>query len=101
MCLTLITIPNVNPQLYRKIKIFKSRLIQKIIGYSGTILLIFFFIIHTYKDISMSTKRWYFHSTYIWLIVMSIATFFFIYRWKSLTLKNNNLSEFFKKLPDQ
>ena len=49
----------------------------------------------------MSTKRWYFHSTYIWLIVMSIATFFFIYRWKSLTLKNKNLSEVFKKLPDQ
>jgi NADH:ubiquinone oxidoreductase subunit 6 (subunit J) len=97
----LIAIPRVNPSLHKQITIFKNRLIQKIIGYSGTILLIFFFVIHTYKDISMSTKRWYFHSTYIWLIVMSIATFFFIYRWKSLTLKNKNLSEVFKKLPDQ
>ena len=101
MCLTLIAIPRVNPVLHKQITIFKNRLIQKIIGYSGTILLIFFFVIHTYKDISMSTKRWYFHSTHIWLIVMSIATFFFIYRWKSLTLKNKNLSEVYKKLPDQ
>ena len=101
MCLTLITIPRVNPSLYNRITLVKNRLIQKIIGYSGLLLLIFFFVIHTYKDISMTTKSWYFHSTYIWLIVMSLATLFFIYRWKFLILKNKNLREVFKKLPDQ
>ena len=101
MCLTLIAIPKVNLSLYNQITLLKNRVIQKIIGYSGILLLIFFFVIHTYKDISMTTKRWYFHSTYIWLIVMSLATFFFIYRWKSLILKNKNLKEDFKKLPDQ
>jgi amino acid transporter len=101
MCITLITIPKVNPELSGSIKVIKNRGTQLIIGWLGTLSLIGFLGIHTYKDLSSETAAWYFHSTPIWLIVMSIATIIFVYQWTQLKSKGVDLKNVFHNLPEE
>lgn len=101
MCITLITIPNVNPLIAKDISVLKSRKIQLLIGWSGIISLIGFLGIHTYKDLTVTTSAWYFHSTPIWLIVMGLASVIFAYKWKQLKNKEPNLRERFLELPKE
>ena len=95
MCITIITIKKHNPELYSEINIIKNRKMQLIIGWCGSISLVILLFIHLYKDLVKNVEAWYFHSTYVWLLVMVIASFIFIFRWYKLKVKENN----FKKLP--
>ena len=56
-----------------------------------------FLIIHLYKDLSSKVEAWYFHSTYVWLIVMALASIVFLFQWKKI--KDSSGEEKFKKLP--
>jgi APA family basic amino acid/polyamine antiporter len=96
MCITLISIKRVNPTLYNKITIIKNRTIQVLIGYIGSIIILIFLVIHTFKDLSSNEDGWYFHSTYIYLIVMTAASLYFIIRWNRVKTKNINT---YKELP--
>ena len=101
MCITLITISNVNPLLAKDISVLKSRKIQLLIGWAGIISLTGFLGIHTYKDLTATTSAWYFHSTPIWLIVMGLASIIFAYKWKQLKNKEPNLRQRFLELPKE
>ena len=96
MCITLISIKRVNPTLYNKITIIKNRTIQVLIGFIGSIIILIFLVIHTFKDLSSNVDGWYFHSTYIYLIVMTAASLYFIIRWNRVKTKNINT---YKQLP--
>ena len=98
MCVTLISIQRVNFKLFRNITVIKNRAIQLFIGYTGTLIISVFLIIHTYKDLSSNVEEWYFHSTYIYLIVMTIASIYFALRLKTVQVKNKNT---FKTLPGE
>ena len=98
MCITVITIVKVNPKLYQEITILKNRSLQKIIGYIGSFIIIIFLVIHTYKDLTSEVDAWYFHSTFIYLIVMTLASFYFLARW--IKIKRNN-KHIFKSLPSE
>lgn len=98
MCITVITIAKVNPKLYKEITIFKNRTLQKIIGYLGSVLIFIFLVIHTYKDLTSQVDAWYFHSTFIYLIVMTLASLYFLIRW--IQIKRNN-KHIFKSLPSE
>jgi amino acid transporter len=100
MCVTLLTIHRVNPELGNEISVLKKQSIQRLIGWFGTIILLAFLGMHTYKDLSSTVSAWYFHSTYVWLIVMLLASLFFAYRWQLLKKNKENLTEKFKALPD-
>ena len=99
MCLTLITINKVNPNLSGQIQMIKSTELRKLIGYGGVLLLIVFLSVHTLKDLNADVDAWYFRSTPIWLIVMTIGSA--IYYWKTNALKQSgtDLKELFSKLP--
>jgi len=98
MCITVITIAKVNPKLYKEITIFKNRSLQKIIGYLGSVVIVIFLVIHTYKDLTSEVDAWYFHSTFIYLIVMTLASLYFLIRW--IKIKRNN-KHIFKSLPSE
>ena len=98
MCITVITIAKVNPKLYKEITIFKNRTLQKIIGYLGSVVIVIFLVIHTYKDLTSEVDAWYFHSTFIYLIVMTLASLYFLIRW--IQIKRNN-KHIFKSLPSE
>ena len=98
MCITVITIAKVNPKLYKEITILKNRSLQKIIGYLGSVVIVVFLVIHTYKDLTSQVDAWYFHSTFIYLIVMTLASLYFLIRW--IKIKRNN-KHIFKSLPSE
>jgi amino acid transporter len=96
MCITLLTIKRVNPVLYNNINIVKNRAIQLLIGYLGSFIIFIFLVIHTFKDLSSNVDEWYFHSTYIYLIVMILASLYFVIRLNRVKTKNIDT---FKQLP--
>ena len=98
MCITVITIAKVNPKLYKEITIFKNRTLQKIIGYLGSVVIVIFLVIHTYKDLTSEVDAWYFHSTFIYLIVMTLASLYFLIRWIQIKINNKHI---FKSLPSE
>ncbi|MEQ9301876.1 MAG: APC family permease [Cyclobacteriaceae bacterium] len=101
MCVTLITLPTVNPALTKEIKVIKNRSIQKALGWSGAIILTGFLAVHTWKDINAEVSAWYFHSTPIWLIVMSIATAIFYYKHQNLKKEGVDTKTLFSTLPPE
>lgn len=100
MCVTLLTIHRVNPVLANEITVLKNRTFQQLIGGFGCLFLLLFLSVHTYKDLTSSVSAWYFHSTYVWLIVLLLASAFFGFRWRLLKNSGENLKEKFKNLPD-
>jgi amino acid transporter len=99
MCLSVAWLPKRNPTLAQQITIFPNKAARAIIVGIGIIFLICFLLIHTYKDLSSSVDAWYFHSTWIWLIVMGMAAVLFFIRWKKLKEADPSLLEKFSKLP--
>jgi anaerobic C4-dicarboxylate transporter len=97
MCITVLTLKKNNFNLYQEISVFKKRIFQLIIGWVGIVFLSGFLLIHTYKDLNKEVEAWYFHSTYIWLLVMFLASIVFLFRWNQL--KNSKALNQFKNLP--
>jgi APA family basic amino acid/polyamine antiporter len=99
MCVTLLTIDKVNPTLASDIKIIKNKKIRIALGWAGTLVLVFFLAIHTWKDLNSSAEAWYFHSTPIWLIVMGLASLIFFFKFNQLKNKGIDTKSLFEKLP--
>ncbi len=100
MCVTLLTIHRVNPTLGNEIAVLKNQTFQRLIGGFGCLFLLLFLSVHTYKDLTSAVSAWYFHSSYVWLIVMLMASAFFGFRWRLLKNNGEDLAEKFKNLPD-
>jgi basic amino acid/polyamine antiporter, APA family len=101
MCVSVILFPKINPLLATQIKIFRSRKLQLVIGILGTILISFFLVIHTFKDLNSNASAWYFHSTPVWLIVMSAASLIFLLQWKKLKAMGVSIKTQFSTLPSE
>ncbi|RZS95236.1 APC family permease [Cecembia calidifontis] len=99
MCLTLLFIEKVNPKLAEDITIFKSKAKRRFIGFTGTLVLLFFLFIHTLKDLQSQTEAWYFHSTPIWLIVMALASLIFYVKFSSMKKNGVDTKKLFQQLP--
>ena len=99
MCLSVAWLPKRNPTLAQQITIFPNKVARAIIVGIGSVFLSCFLVIHTYKDLTSSVDAWYFHSTWIWLIVMGMAACLFFIRWTKLKKANPDLLEKFSKLP--
>jgi APA family basic amino acid/polyamine antiporter len=99
MCISVLLFPKVNPELAEQIKIFRSRKLQLFIGFGGTLLISFFLVIHTVKDLNSNASAWYFHSTPVWLIVMSFASLLFFFQWKKLKASGVDTKTQFSTLP--
>ena len=100
MCVTLIRFPERNQTLYQDISVCKGRGTQLIIGWLGIFFLVLFLIVHTYKDLTADVAAWYFHSTWIWLIVIAFGSFIYFIQWKDLNRKGIDTKLRFGKLPE-
>lgn len=99
MCLTVLTIHRYNPKLAQQINVFKKRSTQLLLAGSGLVFLSVFLIMHTLKDLRAEVSAWYFHSTYVWLLVMGLASLIFLLKVKQLKQKGIDVKERFKELP--
>jgi basic amino acid/polyamine antiporter, APA family len=82
MCITLIALPTKNPAIALHIKVLTSPLLQKTLAWGGVFSLTGFLCIHTYKDLQAEVSKWYFHSTYTWLVVLCFASLLYFWRKK-------------------
>lgn len=99
MCITVIAIPKVNPELAQQITVFKNQKIRLFTGWIGILFISGFLVIHVYKDLQQQVSAWYFHSTYVWLLVMALASVLFLQQWYRIKRTSSQYSEYFKKLP--
>ena len=100
MSVTLISIPKVNPQLAGAITVFRNRKLQLTTGITGIALITLFLVIHIYKDLSKDLDAWYFHSTYVWLLVMGSGSLVFWYHWQKVSSQDPGTINF-KTLPNE
>jgi hypothetical protein len=54
---------------------------------------------HTLKDFRSDVSAWYFHSTWVWLLVMGFASLIFLWKVKQLKKNGIEVKEVFKALP--
>ena len=101
MCITLLSLPKVNNQISKNVTICKSRSIQIMIGLIGTLFLLFFLIIHTYKDLTSDVAKWYYHSTPVWMIVMGIGSLIYFINWSLMSKNGVDTKKLFKELPEE
>ncbi len=101
MCLSVLVLPYRNPLIASGIKVFRSRKIQVAISVTGTIILSGFLLVHIAKDLNSAVSAWYFHSTPIWLIVMSLASLLFYVQWRRLKASGIDTQALFSQLPPE
>lgn len=100
MCFTLLMLHRVNPALAGQVKSLQNRPAQLLVGVSGIIVLSGFLVIHVWKDLSGTVSAWYFHSTWVWLLVMSLGSVVYFFRRGALLKSGVDLKSRFSQLPD-
>lgn len=100
MCLTLLTLPRVNPALAAQVQALRSRAAQVVVGGAGVLLLAGFLVVHVSRDLSKDVAAWYFHSTWVWGLVMALGSGVFFLRRAALVRDGVPLAERFSRLPD-
>ncbi len=99
MCLSVLFLPWRNAEIAQNVRVVKSRRMQIILALSGTTFLCGFLAIHIWKDITVSVKAWYFHSTSIWIFVITIASAIYFREYKRLRRSGVDIKKIFLSLP--
>lgn len=101
MCITVIALPYYNPALAKDIAVFRRRPVQLLLAISGALLLSVFLVVHTAKDLQADVDAWYFHSTWVWLLVLGLASLIFLWKRRQLVRRGVSVQEAFKTLPEE
>jgi APA family basic amino acid/polyamine antiporter len=101
MAVAVITLPRVNPQLYRAVGFLRSRGTQVAIAVVATVLLAVLLMIKVVSDLQSSTP-WYLKSTFIWVVVMIASAA--VFRWFWVGLERQGIDprrDIFSRLPEE
>ncbi len=101
MCVTVLLITRCNPALAGEIRVIKSRRLQLVLGWAGTIMLTAFLVMHTMKDLTSTAEAWYFHPTLAWIIVMVIASLIYLRESSNLKKSGTDMKKLFETLPPE
>jgi APA family basic amino acid/polyamine antiporter len=101
MCITVISLPNNNPSLAKAVAVFKNRTTQLVLAISGSLMLTVFLLVHTVKDLQAEVEAWYFHSTWVWLLVLGLASLIFGWKMRQLKRSGASVADTFKTLPPE
>jgi amino acid transporter len=101
MAVAVITLPRVNPQLYRAVGFLRSRGTQVAIAVVATSLLTVLLLIKVVADLG-SNSPWYFKSTFIWAVVMIAGGVVFRRFWAGLERQGiDPRRSIFSQLPEE
>jgi amino acid transporter len=101
MCLTVLSLPHVNPALAKEVTVLTTRRWQVLLAGSGVVMLALFLVVHVVKDLGAETAAWYFHSTPVWLIVMGLGTAIYFGELRKLRKEGVDTEELFGQLPPE
>ncbi len=100
MCLTLLCLSRVNPLLAKRMTLLRRDGPRMTVGVAGVILLSGFLVVHVGKDLAVERTAWYFHSTWVWLLVMGLGSTVYLLRWLALRRSGVDLQRRFQSLPE-
>ena len=101
MCWAVWELPARNQEIASKVTILSSWTIRKGVALCGIVFLIVFLLVHIWKDLTSEVTAWYFHSTFVWLLVMGIATLIYLYEVGQLKKKGVSIHEIASRLPSE
>ena len=101
ICLTVLSLPRVNPGLAKQVSVVSSRRIQVVLATLGAGVLGCFLIIHIWKDLTSPADAWYFRSTPVWIAVMLLASGVYARELRRLRKSGINIRAVFSKLPPE
>ena len=100
ICLSLVTLPRRNPAVAREVKVL-GRTAQRLVGGGGAVILGLFLVLHIVKDLSTETAAWYFHSTWVWVLVMGVASLIYLREMGRLRRAGVDTERLFRELPPE
>jgi amino acid transporter len=101
MCLTVLALPLRNPSLAAEVGVIRSRGLQVVVAVAGTVLLGLFLFVHVRKDLTTEVAAWYFHSTWVWLLVMALASGVYGLKVRGLRSRGVDVDALFSTLPPE
>jgi amino acid transporter len=101
MCLAVLTLPKRNPKIAARVEVFRDARLREPLAAAGALILVAFLMIHIWKDLNADADAWYFHSTPVWLIVMSVGTLIYFRERAALQRAGVDLDERFRTLPPE
>jgi len=99
MCLSLLNLARRNPERAARMQVLRARAGQLVVGTAGVILLAVFLGVHINKDLSADVGAWYFHSTWVWIGVMAVASAIFFVRVARMRRQGADTGALFRELP--
>ncbi len=101
MCLSVLILPHRNPEIAKDVRVLPDRRLQVPVAGLGVLLLGLFLVVHVAKDLRADLGGWYFHSTWIWLGVMAMATTIYLYEMGKLKKSGVDVRARFQTLPPE
>ena len=74
---------------------------QIAVGVLGTLTIATFLVVHVTKDLRADVAAWYFHSTWLWILVMAVGTAVFVKEWSQLRKNGADVGAIFSTLPSE
>ena len=99
MSLSLVTLGRRNPERAAGMRVLRGRAGRRVAGGAGIVLLTVFLVVHVHKDLTADVGAWYFHSTWVWLGVMAVASGIFFRGVARLRRAGTDIRTLFRELP--
>ena len=101
ICLCLLTLPRRNPELAGNLRVLARRPWRNLVGGAGVVLLATFLFIQVLRDLTTEVAAWYFHPTWVWLLVMAVASAVYWREMAALRRSGVDVDRLFRELPPE
>lgn len=101
MCISLIALPRRNPAIAKELRVLGGSRSRTPVALGGLLLLGLFLYVHVSKDLSADVESWYYHSTYVYLLVMAVASAIYFFNMSAQRRQGVDVRALFSKLPPE
>jgi amino acid transporter len=101
MALSVLALPARNPGIARDIRVLAAPGARVAVAGAGVVALGAFLAIHAWNDLSTAQPAWYYHSTYVWLVVMALASAVYRRELGKLRQRGVDVEAVFARLPPE
>jgi len=99
MCASVLALKHTNPEIARNITVLPSRRLQIPVAATGLFGLGGLLAVHVSKDLSAPVSHWALRSTFVWLVVMAVASLIYWIEARKLRRLGFDLDAHFKAMP--
>ncbi len=101
ICLSLLTLPRRNRELSRRVTVLRRRPGRILVGGAGVAVLGTFLFVQVFRDLTTEVEAWYFHPTWVWLVVMAVASGVYWREMAALRRSGADVDRIFRELPPE